>query len=222
MTAPLTTAPVATAVLAPAVPSTPAPAPAATPAFERLGVLPWDDGATTDGHDPRSAYVETFWLPLLGPSTTLLMRRLAEEFESSAQGFEVDCLTLSREIGLGSRLTRRAPFVRTVERCVKFNLAELQGDVLHVRRQIPSLSRRQVTKLSARLAQLHEQWDLEPVAEGTDRRTLMVRATHIARTLLALGEEPHTVEQQLHRWHFHPSIAWHAVQWAQSDDLSAM
>jgi hypothetical protein len=45
----------------------------------------------------------------------------------------------------------------------------------------------------------------------------MVRATHLARTLLALGEPTHEAERQLHQWHFHPSIAWHAVQWALTD-----
>lgn len=212
MTAPQT-APPPTAIH----PAGPSPA-----ILDRLGVLPWDDETGSQGHDPRSAYVETFWLPLLGPSTTLLMRRFADEFELSERGFEIDCLALSQEIGLGTKLTRRAPFVRTIERCVKFNLAELTGDVLHVRRRIPSVSRRQVAKLSARLGVLHEQWDLDTPGDGAERRTQMVRATHLARTLLALDEEPHDVEQQLHRWQFHPSIVWHAVQWAQSGDIDSM
>lgn len=56
-----------------------------------------------------------------------------------------------------------------------------------------------------------------PADDGARHRTEMVRATHLARTLLALGEATHEAERQLHQWHFHPSIAWHAVQWALTD-----
>jgi hypothetical protein len=34
-------------------------------------VEPWPDPVIDElGHDPRSAYVERFWLPVLGPSTS--------------------------------------------------------------------------------------------------------------------------------------------------------
>ena len=62
-------------------PTVPASNPIGLPASDsgvvhRLGVLPWHDPSVeADGFDPRSPYVETFWLPLLGPSTTLLLRR---------------------------------------------------------------------------------------------------------------------------------------------------
>jgi len=180
-------------------------------------VLPWAD---RDGapHDPRSAYVETFWLPLLGPSTTLLLRRFADGFDASPDGFECDTMALSREIGLGPRLHRKAPFVRTVERCVKFGMAELTGDVLQVRRRLPMVSPRQLQRLSERLQQLHSEWTLSPDGDGAQRRTELVRAAHLARTLLALGESPDAIERQLHAWHFPTGVAWHAIQWAQTDE----
>jgi len=185
---------------------------------ERLGVLPWvgtPRSATT--HDPRSAYVETFWLPILGPSTTLLLRRLAADFDHSPEGFELDCITVSRELGLGNKLSRRSPFFRTIDRCVRFNLAKIEGEVLYARLRLLPLSSHQVGRLSDRLQQLHHSWTLDPASDGEQRRTELVRATHLARTLLALGESPTSAERQLHQWHFHPSISWHAVQWAQTD-----
>jgi len=194
-----------------------APTPPPQP-LGRLGVLPWLDPERDDtGHDPRSAYVETFWLPLLGPSTTLLLRRLADEFDAEPRGFEIDCAALSREIGLGPRLDRRGSFARTLERCDKFNMVQLSGELLYVRRLIPRLSDRQVARLGNRLRALHASWTIDPADDGAQRRTELVRATHLARTLLALGETTHAAETQLHQWHFHPSIAWHAVQWAQAD-----
>jgi hypothetical protein len=34
-----------------------------------LRIVPWRDEVIDElGHDPRSHYVETFWLPVLGPS----------------------------------------------------------------------------------------------------------------------------------------------------------
>ena len=43
-----------------------------------LTIQPWPDPVIdTVGHDPRSAYVETFWLPTLGPTALLLLRHLA-------------------------------------------------------------------------------------------------------------------------------------------------
>ena len=43
-----------------------------------LTIKPWPDPLIdTIGHDPRSLYVETFWLPTLGPTVLLLMRHLA-------------------------------------------------------------------------------------------------------------------------------------------------
>ena len=36
-----------------------------------LAIVPWDDPVfALRGHDPRDHYVERFWLPILGPSST--------------------------------------------------------------------------------------------------------------------------------------------------------
>ena len=41
-----------------------------------LHIRPWSDDVVDKlGFDPRSSYVEDFWLPTLGPSTTWLLRR---------------------------------------------------------------------------------------------------------------------------------------------------
>lgn len=210
--------------------STISPAPQdARVVLPRLGVLPWHDPSVDPhGFDPRSPYVETFWLPLLGPSTTLLLRRLADAFDDAPDGFELDCVDVSREIGLGNRLTKRAPFVRTLDRSIKFGMAQLSGDVLHVRRTIPRLNPRQIAKLSARLRDLHHGWlpedtgDSPETGQGAQRREQVIRATHLARTLRSLGETDLAVERQLQSWHFAPGVAWHAVQLLDRDDIAVM
>lgn len=183
-----------------------------------IGVLPLLDPDRDDtGHDPRSAYVETFWLPIVGPSTTLLMRRLADDFDAEPDGFEVDASSLSREIGLGHRIDARGSFAKTVDRCEKFHFIQREGTLFYVRRRLPSITPRQVGRLSPRLQALHQAWTIDAADDGAQRRTELVRAAHLARTLLALGESAHDAERQLHRWQVHPSIAWHAVQWAMTD-----
>ncbi len=40
-------------------------------ALDSLTIRPWpDDVIDALGHDPRSAYVETYWLGILGPPST--------------------------------------------------------------------------------------------------------------------------------------------------------
>ena len=52
-----------------------------------LTVHPWPDPVIdTLGFDPRSIYVETFWLPTLGPTSVLLMRRIATAFAEAQIG----------------------------------------------------------------------------------------------------------------------------------------
>ena len=47
-----------------------------------ISITPWADPIIdTLGHDPRSEYVERFWLPTLGPTTLLLLRRIATHFD---------------------------------------------------------------------------------------------------------------------------------------------
>ena len=44
---------------------------------DTISIRPWPDPVIDAlGHDPRSSYVETYWLGILGPSTTWLLRRL--------------------------------------------------------------------------------------------------------------------------------------------------
>src|SRR5215212_8088923 len=77
---------------------------------ETLQVRPWPDAVIDAvGHDPRSTYVERFWLGVLGPSTTWLLRRLAAGLEASPAGFELPLVDTARALGLGGD-GRHSPF----------------------------------------------------------------------------------------------------------------
>ena len=122
-----------------------------------LAVVAWTDPVVERfGHAPRSVYVETYWLPILGPSATWAMRRLTAWLEAQPDGYDVPLAELSRELGLGPGTGRNAILTRTLARLVAFGMVTPFGDALAVRRVMPPLTRRQVQSLPASLAERHD------------------------------------------------------------------
>ena len=136
-------------------------APEAGPVFPepRLRVTALPDPVLDNlGHDPRSSYVERYWLSILGPSATLLLRRLAVQLETEPDGFDLDPRQWALELGLGTRGGRHSPFWRTLDRTCRFGMARRNGAALAVRRRLPPLTVRQVAKLPEALRVAHETW----------------------------------------------------------------
>ena len=190
---------------------------------EQVRVVPWvDDLIDRVGFDPRSAYVERFWLSVIGPSTTWLLRRLAAEFDTSPGGFDLQLGETARALGLGDRSGRHSTLLRTVNRMIQFELAKAVGpDRVAVRRRLPPLSRRHTVRLSPALQEAHERWQAEELSdppEESQRR----RARHLALSLLELGEDAESVEGQLARWGYHPAAIKDAAAWATERHRSAL
>ncbi|MEM7323118.1 MAG: hypothetical protein AAF531_08530 [Actinomycetota bacterium] len=126
---------------------------------DRLRVTPLADPVLDRlGHDPRSGYVERFWLPILGPSCLLLLRRLATELEQNPDGFVLTTGAWAAEMGLGMKGGRNGPFWRAIERGCRFGAAQRNGGLLAVRRRLPPLTARQVERLTPELRQAHTAW----------------------------------------------------------------
>ena len=119
----------------------------------------WQPARASDrlGHPAGSVYVETFWLPLVGPSAVLALRRLSAWLEHEPGGITVSIAILSRCLGLGTGTGRRAPVARTLARLVDFKIASHDGERLLLRRELPMLSVRQIERLPACLITAHEQ-----------------------------------------------------------------
>ncbi len=180
-----------------------------------LRIRPWpDDVIDRLGFDPRSPYVERFWLGLLGPSTTWLLRRIAAGFDTSPDGFDLALADTAQALGLGARGGRNSPFLRSVNRTIQFNLAALGGTgELSVRRRLPPLARRQVERLPPALQETHDRWQqaqLAPTPGEESRR----RGRHLALSLVELGDDIDATERQLLRWQYHPAVAREAATWA--------
>ncbi|MGI8808699.1 MAG: hypothetical protein ACR2KK_12795 [Acidimicrobiales bacterium] len=189
--------------------------PADVPSVTTLPIRPWPDGVIDAlGHDPRSAYVERFWLGILGPSTTWLVRLLANRLDAAPEGFDLDLASTAQALGLGSRGGRHSPFMRALSRCCQFDVAEARPDgVLAVRRKLPPLTRRQIMRLSPELIAAHQAWqeaELQTPVHEQQRR----RSRRLALSLLELGEDVEATEHQLERWKFHPTLCREAVAWA--------
>lgn len=188
-----------------------APAPS-IPATGSLRIEPWPDSVIDAlGLDPRSHYVERYWLGTLGPSTTWLLRRLADGLDSAPTGFDLDLPSCARELGLGDKGGRHSPFARSLARLVQFEIARWQPSTvtLEVRRRVPPLNRRQVMYLPDALRTQHDDWQRAQLS--TDTPDLRRRCEELAKALLQTGEERESAERQLHSWGYHPALAYEAV-----------
>jgi len=160
------TAPPGPHPLQPAPEGTAGPARPAGPTV--LHVAPWPDPLVEQhGHDPRTPYVERFWLGVLGPSCIFLARHLATRLEAEPAGFDLDLVDCARALGLGGGLGRHAPLTRTVTRLCQFGMAQRFGrDGLAVRRAFPPLARHHLVRLPPALQAAHD----EVVADRAGRR----------------------------------------------------
>lgn len=184
------------------------------PAAERLLVVPWSDPVLDAvGFDPRTAYVERFWLPLLGPTSTWLLRRLAAVFDDAPDGFDLPLGDVARSIGVGSRNGRNSPVGRALQRCVRFGLArEEDHGVLAVRRRLPALTHTQTQSLAPPIRSQHRHWQRQRQQQTPITTIGIDRATLLARSLQAVGANDAEIEDQLRRWGFDDTTARRALR----------
>jgi hypothetical protein len=173
-----------------------------TPSFptDALRVEAWDDPIVERlGHDPRSAYVETFWLSILGPSTVWLLRRLVSGLEAEPAGFDLDLVACAASLGLGNRAGKHGPFARSLVRACQFGAARPAGPAgIQVRRRLAPLTRSHVARLPEWLQAEHGRW-LEAAARPAPVPSVE-QADALAATLVRAGEGIDLVEQRLVGW----------------------
>ena len=133
--------------------------PAAEALRGQIEVVPWiDELVEAHGFGPRSMYVEMCWLPVLGPTATLLYRRLGSWVEHNPNGVEVDLVDLSVSLGLGEGLSRNSLLARALGRLGRFEVAVWRSEQLAVRRALPALPLRHHSRLSYSAMRLHEEF----------------------------------------------------------------
>lgn len=116
-----------------------------------LPVVTWP---TADGHEPRSLYVEQYWLPIVGPSALLAWWRLRTLLDlTGPSGLVVVCDELAAQLGLGRPQGRNAPIVRTLTRLCRFGFARIARDCLEVRATAPGVDATQRRRLPRTIAE---------------------------------------------------------------------
>jgi hypothetical protein len=180
-----------------------------------LTIAPWPDPIIdTLGHDPRSEYVERFWLPTLGPTSLLLLRRLAGHLQREPEGCTLDVADLSQAMGLGAREGTSSPLYRSLDRLTQFELACSPASRTYaVRRTVPPVNRRHVARLPASLQRAHETW-IEERLSTSPLEHARTRARRVAFVLFEQGDDLGTVEHALLDIGFHPTICRESAVWA--------
>lgn len=130
--------------------------PDTTPWPTRITVRPWNDPLVDRiGFDPRSDYVETYWLGVIGPTATWIARRLATRFDTEPEGFRIDLHHTALTMGLSYAKGPTSPFGRAIHRLVMFGLAQPMSDGFAVRRRFPEIAQRHLRRLPVDLQQAH-------------------------------------------------------------------
>lgn len=118
---------------------------------QSVQLIPWTDPVVeAHGHDPRSVYCETFWLPVLGPTSLWLLRRTATLLERWPDGITVDVGDLAGQLGVQPSQLRA-----TLNRLTYFRIAERGVNVWRIRTRLGPVPTRLQRRLPASLLALH-------------------------------------------------------------------
>ena len=181
---------------------------------EVITLIPWLDPRTDAfGHDPRSTYVEQFWLATLGPATTWFLRHCADLLDETAST-AVHLRETASTLGIGHEGGARSAMAKTVARACRFRAARSVGSAtLAVRLRLPQLSHRQVRRLPESVQRRHEEFlaaSSSPDIAGRQQ----LRARRLASGLIECGDTVSEAERQLACMDLHPAVIADAVHWA--------
>jgi hypothetical protein len=159
-----------------------------------LVVVPWhDDVVDRIGYDPRSTYVETFWLNVFGPTSTWIIRRMVTGLDEYPGGYELDLEQTAAALGLVFTPGASNPFARSMNRCVMFGAAQPVAGGLAVRRRLPPVSSRHLQRMPPYLRTAHQSWRSPSLTTGVERE----RACILAEAMVHAGDPPDAIERQL-------------------------
>jgi hypothetical protein len=157
-------------------------------------IVPWyDEVVDPIGYDPRSTYVETFWLNVFGPTATWLIRRMVTGLDEYPGGYELDLDQTASALGLTFTPGASNPFARSMNRCVLFGAAQPVSGGLAVRRRLPPVANRHLQRMPPYLRDAHQAWASRSIPPATE----LARARTLGRAMLAAGDPSDALERQL-------------------------
>lgn len=134
-----------------------------------------DERVQRVGFDLTDPYVEQCWSAVVGPSSTLLLRRLPALWIAQVPA-EIAASDLSRSLGLGAGVGDRSRLANTLNRLVQYRLATPapDGAGLDVFRKVAPLSSRQLTRVPEWTRATHERLfsnHLEQLGDSCQQRS---------------------------------------------------
>jgi hypothetical protein len=184
------------------------------PTIEPIWIEPWTDAVIDPlGHDPKSPYVERFWLGILGPSATWLLRSISYGFDAAPTGFNLSQTDTARVLGLGDRTGKYSPLQRSITRLCTFEFAYFRGETLVVRSRVPWLEPRQVSRLSGALQDEHRLWE-DAEYQASAANALRRRAASTAMGTYRSGGNTADVLRILARMNTESRLAQELALWA--------
>ncbi len=130
---------------------------------QSLSIVHWQDNhIDSAGFTVDDPYVEMFWLPVLGPTATWLLRRLASGLTHEPNGYVINMNDIARSIGVAYSEGRHNPFARALQRCVMFGVAQQIAvtpvRTIAVRTHVPRIPHRHLSRLPEQLVTAHQDW----------------------------------------------------------------
>jgi hypothetical protein len=118
-------------------------------------VTKWSDRVVeTLGYPMDAEYVETFWLPIIGPTATWLARRLAQIAANDAPT-PVPLVPLAAAIGISdAKLGKNDTISKAITRLRVFGIVRFDGDTLEARTHLAGLTYMQAQRLPRHLRAL--------------------------------------------------------------------
>ena len=185
---------------------------------QSLMVVPWHDPVVDSvGYDVRSQYVELFWLNVLGPTATWILRRLVLGFDRYPLGYELDVEETASALGLSYTAGTTNAFMRSLNRCLLFGVSQRTEGGIAVRRKVPQVANRHLMRMPAHLRRAHQQWNPPATRISLDD---LERARVLAEAMVETGDDPDAVERQLLALGVMPSAAIQATSRAISRGYS--
>ena len=126
--------------------------------LDLISFEPWPDPSIDGyGSDPEGTYSRLAWLPVIGPSSWLMWGTLAAQLRRDPQ-VTWELTALAEAHGLQRGAGRHGMVRRTLTRLSQFRLLAAVDDTHHlVRLTAPPVTRRQLERLPAFVAELHQQ-----------------------------------------------------------------
>jgi hypothetical protein len=137
-------------------------------------------------------YLEHCWAPIIGPSSTLLLRRCPPLWRHRLPA-SVPAEDLARQLGLGHGTGRTSPLWRTLERVVRFRFAAMPAPgELHVYTEVPPVPARQLEHLPVWCRRQHDRLLTHHLAR-------LAAATQPTSAAPAATAEPSRIADRLER-----------------------